>query len=53
MKLFNINFFYKPVKSDVLVYDYLSLRFAKKLFEKKKLSIFYARFGGLSIYILI
>ena len=52
MKFFKINFFYKPVKSDVLVYDYLSLKFAKKLFEKKKLSIFYARFDGLSIYIL-
>jgi len=53
MQIFNIDIFYKPIKSEVLVFDYYSLKFAKKLFPQKKLSIFHSRFDGASIYILI
>ena len=53
MWTFKIDIYYKPIKSDVLVFDYYSLKFAKKLFPKKKLSIFHSRFDGASIYILI
>ena len=53
MQIFNIDIFYKPIKSDVLVFDYYSLKFAKKLFPQKKLSIFHSRYDGASIYVLI
>ncbi len=37
MWTFKIDIYYKPIKSDVLVFDYYSLKFAKKLFPKKKI----------------
>ena len=51
-KIFNISLFYKPVKSKILIYDFYSLRFAKKLFKNKKFSVFHTRYDGLSLYIL-
>tara|TARA_E500000178_G_C16927813_1_gene710259 strand:- start:129 stop:1205 length:1077 start_codon:yes stop_codon:yes gene_type:complete len=47
---FCINF--KPKKNKILVYDALSLKFAKNLFSNFSMTVFHTRYEGVSIYIL-
>jgi len=47
---FSIN--YKPKKSKILIYDALSVKYAKNLFKNLPMTVFHTRYEGLSIYIL-
>ena len=48
--IFSFKFCLKPKQSEILVYDATSLKFAKLLFFKKNLSVYYNRYDG--VYIL-
>ena len=48
----NICINYKPKKNKILVYDALSLKFAKNLFSNFPITVFHTRYDGVSIYIL-
>ena len=53
MKFLNLSVYYKPIKSNILIYDAQSIRFAKVLFKDEDFSIIHSRRDGVSIYIFI
>jgi len=53
VNLLNFTVYYKPTKSNILIYDSHSIRFARVLFKKNNFPVFHARRDGLSIYIFL